>query len=528
MAVGGAAERVTDTSLRFASTGMTVPRAPSGLSPIEIKLWRAIAKGDRLVCGEDRPDALGEIYAADEPLNAVFIYWLLTAPVLPIGRHVLRIANARIDGKLDLEAQTVQCPINFEQCVFSDAVKVDQARLSRLALLGCRLPALEARQLEVQGDLSLVESELSWIGVLGAQIGGRLDLTGVQLNNPRGTAMSAEGVQVGHDVICKRGFRSRGAISLVRARIGGRLDFSGASIGSRGLLATRAVIGAEINCSKDFKAFGPIRLTDVRVGGIMDFGQADLKADGVPLDLDGAQASSLILPVRHCPVGVIDLRHANIGHLDDTWGTVRYKARLTGLTYDTLSTRAGNVVTRLEWVAAALPDNDEELPLSDDSTYVPQAYEQLAAVYKRDGCEHDGRVVLAAKERERLRRFDHRRLYRRAFSRAWGKAFGLLGYGYKWYWGLAPIFLLWIGGALVFGGANRHHEMLFVGPGTKPPPFHGWLFSLQAAIPVIDFGQNPMWAPTHFALAYYVVAVLAGWLMLTLILAAITQAFVRR
>lgn len=65
-------------------------------------------------------------------------------------------------------------------------------------------------------------------------------------------------------------------------------------------------------------------------------------------------------------------------------------------------------------------------------------------------------------------------------------------------------------------------------PEDQLPDFHGWLYSLDTVLPVIKLGQEDFWTPTGIALGWYVLAVLAGWVLITAALAALTAAAVRK
>lgn len=222
-------------------------------------------------------------------------------------------------------------------------MKVDQAKLSRLALEGCDVPALEARQLVVTGDLSLARSRVRWVGLLGSHIGGRLVLTDARLSNTGGETLNADGADIGQDVLCRR-LRASGEITLVGANIGGSLDVAGASIYPLGMLATKASIGADFKCDKRTRVRGTVRLGSTRISGLLDLGDAVLRGSGgTAVDLEGAKVGKLVLPSKRVPRGMIDLTRTRAGHLDDDWESVPYQARINGLVYDTLSKRGGSL-----------------------------------------------------------------------------------------------------------------------------------------------------------------------------------------
>ncbi len=137
-------------------------------------------------------------------------------------------------------------------------------------------------------------------------------------------------------------------------------------------------------------------------------------------------------------------------------------------------------------------------------------------------------MVLMEKERERFRQPDHKWRYRRLLSKLWGRVFGFFGYGYRWYRGIVLIAGIGLVDCFVFAHARSHHEMVVVAPTPHPPPFDAKLYALEAVVPLIDFGQKTLWAPTHLAETTYVASVSLSWLALTLTVTAITQRYVRQ
>ncbi|MEU4396839.1 hypothetical protein [Kribbella sp. NPDC023855] len=110
--------------------------------------------------------------------------------------------------------------------------------------------ALAADRLRVGGSLLLRErftatgaGERGAVVVLGADVGGRLDMTGATISNSTGPAVNADGLQVAEDLLLIKGFTATSgdghpAIELTGARLGGLSldvvgiqDFSG-SIGT--------------------------------------------------------------------------------------------------------------------------------------------------------------------------------------------------------------------------------------------------------------------------------------------------------
>jgi hypothetical protein len=91
------------------------------------------------------------------------------------------------------------------------------------------VPAVHAAQLRLRGSLELtgVVTAHGEVNLLGARIGGMLDLRGARLTNPDGYALIADGLTVAGSMRCCDGFTAQGEVRLAAARIGGQLHFTG-------------------------------------------------------------------------------------------------------------------------------------------------------------------------------------------------------------------------------------------------------------------------------------------------------------
>ncbi len=204
----------------------------------------------------------------------------------PLGQGAmpaLRLDNAHVTGRFDLEGRTVDPVITLQRCEFEHAPVLRMARLVALSLRGCRMPGLFARNVRVGSDL-LLESGYTCSGVLdltdatvegtlrlagavlrnagaaallgarlrvsgsiqavalrvfgelrlrGAHVGGSVHLTGARLAHPSGTALEASGLVIVGNMLCDTGggqFDVAGTVILSGARIGGDAVFSGARL----------------------------------------------------------------------------------------------------------------------------------------------------------------------------------------------------------------------------------------------------------------------------------------------------------
>jgi hypothetical protein len=158
----------------------------------------------------------------------------------------LRLANAVITGHLDLAGLTVPFPLRFEACEFDSAPVVEGAELFELSLTGSpRLPGLLGNGLRLRRDLDLSRSRVtgahrtsastehtSAIWLCESEIGGRLLCVGTTIDGQGGRAIQADRVRAGGAVRLIHQFRAIGEVRLMGARLGGSLDLTSARIES--------------------------------------------------------------------------------------------------------------------------------------------------------------------------------------------------------------------------------------------------------------------------------------------------------
>jgi hypothetical protein len=425
--------------------------------------------------------------------------------------------------------------------------------------------ALNADNAEVGGDMSCVKLRaMGEVRLLDARIGGALNLGNAELANHRGNALSFEGAEIGGSVFCRYGFVAEGRISMMGAHIGSTLEMQQADLKNRDgdgdvLRGDDVYIGGSMFCRQGFKAEGRISLAGAQIGGNLEFTEADLDnpdgatiaawsariganvlcrelksrgeidlfgttisgrldlgrasldcSKGKAIDLSHVCATRIVLPQKTAPVGEVDLTNSKVEHLEDGWPTVRCEARIRGLTYETLTPLDQSAKTRLQWLRGT-PDG-----------YHTQPYEQLASVLRRTGQVDAARAVVIAKERDR-------RPELKAVSRFFNSLLYLtVGYGYQAWRGLIGIVGTFIVGWIVFGLADKNHKIVPVHSTSHlQPAFHAWLYALDSTLPVINLRQEEYWSPTGFALYWHTLSVLAGWLLVTLILGALTSRLVR-
>src|SRR6185312_3196553 len=156
----------------------------------------------------------------------------------------LRLTNAIVVGCLDLAGLSVPFPLRFDGCEFDSAVVAEGAELFELSLTGCpRLPGLLGNGLRLRRDLDLSRSRIVgalWtsastskraaVWLCESEIGGRLICLDATIDAEGDRAIQADRIVVGGAVRLIHQFSARGEIRMIGARIGGSVDITGARI----------------------------------------------------------------------------------------------------------------------------------------------------------------------------------------------------------------------------------------------------------------------------------------------------------
>jgi hypothetical protein len=414
--------------------------------------------------GDSKADdpAHGAGWDAQRTIPATLLAELLTNTEGPRRPRALRLAGARIIGQLDLEAAELVCELLLGGCWFAEPVILDQAQALSLQLPASQLPGLSADRLATRGSLQLGSgfAATGEIRLRGAHIGGQLDLGGATLTNPDRHALSADELTVDHSMHCTDGFTARGMLNLVGAHIGGQLAFDGATL---------------------------------------------TNPNGPALQLQDLRAGALFLRDLTEPPALVEFTHAQVAALNDEPASWPRQAILDGFVYDALVERKPiSARQRLDWLTR------------NPRGYSPQPYEQLAAVYRRAGRDQDARTVAIAKQRARRRTLG-------LAGRLWSLLLdGLVGYGYRTW--LAGVWLaaFWLIGWVVFDRAHEHHQLVLAKPGEAHPSFHGAVYSLDTLLPVVDLHQQAVWIPDGWVQWWAWASILAGWVLTTAVVAALT------
>ena len=242
----------------------------------EAELLAAATAGHVLVCGDGQ---------ARRSVDAGLLRRCCRELRDQVDPRGVRLSRAEVTGDLDLAGLDVPFPLRFDGCSFGEPVNVAGAQLVELALTGCdRVPGLLANGVRVRRDLDLSRShvagalstsastsKLSAIWLCESEIGGRLLCVDTVIDGGD-RSIQADRLHVVGNVRLLHRFTARGEVRLIGARIGGSLDLTGASIESpaTGLALDlgEAVIEASVFLIDDPQGRRPV------IRGRIDMGQA--------------------------------------------------------------------------------------------------------------------------------------------------------------------------------------------------------------------------------------------------------------
>ena len=338
----------------------------------ERALSAAFANGSRvdLRTGPD-DDPRRADWSAARTVRADFINGLLLGHVPVTGAIAgLRLAGARITGRLDLSHATIEHPLDFEGCHFEEPVLLAEARTRSVRLLGCVLGGLEAERSEVRGELQVQGCRLPWLSLYGAhaseveisgshigpaadgmavradlltvdaafychdaEIVGEVRLTNARIDgmvefdrssivNGSSSAVRADNIVV-HGGIVGRSLRMRGRLGLLGAQLGGSLNLCGAQIdvpvGERALDVREARIGGSVMVLPDRtddrppQIRGRISMRGAEIAGQLRIESVRIEADGDAFSLGRITVGDTVTIDTTSVIGRIDLSAGDIG-----------------------------------------------------------------------------------------------------------------------------------------------------------------------------------------------------------------------
>ncbi|CAM5303104.1 Oxidoreductase OS=Streptomyces alboniger OX=132473 GN=CP975_08955 PE=4 SV=1 [Streptomyces alboniger] len=485
------------------------------LSEAERRVWEAYPLGRTVDFREGADDAPGPDadWGPERTVRAEVLRTLLVGGAATEGRTpILRVTGARISGPLDLQYAEVAAPIHLKACLFDDIPELYGAQVRQLTLSRSHLPGLHAIALRADGSLRMPDCRvLGPVRLGGARITGGVTLYGAHLGE-QGADLAEPVLAMNHvtiedDLRADRGFTAHGEVRLTGATISGSLGLDDAVLsnpGATALQATNLAVGSELHAAR-LAAHGRVDLRGVRTPGGIDLERASLvNPGGIALRASSLVAGALWMHGTPQIQGTVTLRGAQLDFLyvaPDTWPDT---VRLDGLTYARIGP-AEPVERRLEVLGR------------DTDGYVPFAYEQLTAAYRRMGDDAAARTVQLAKQRRHRTTLSW-------YGKAWGHLQDVtVGYGFR-----PTRAAVWLLSLLLIGSvtyAVREPEALKPG---EAPEFNPVFYTLDLLLPIVSFGQEQAYASrgVHQWVGYALIVL--GWTLATTVAAGITRSLNRQ
>ncbi|MGW4393453.1 oxidoreductase [Streptomyces sp. NPDC004685] len=507
------------------------------LTSPERDLWDAFPEGRRVDLRTGVPEeddvAEGGQWGPGRTVRATVIVALLLGANTEQSGAVacLRLAGARISGRLHLPGAQIAYALRLEECWFEESVDLLGASTQTLVIAGSQVPGIEADSARIEGTFDLRRSVVKGLAsspfnhvstalsLSDARVSGGVLLNEAEISAPGGWAVAAGGLIMEGGMFCKGGFVARGEVRLLGAQLPGGLFMQGARLlspGPRGVaLALDNAVASTLDFSDGFIANGTVRLRGAQISDNLTFEGAVLNG---PPDGRGPSLVALLLQavdfdftLARPPSGTVDLRGARVSYLHDSARSWPEVVELDGFVYGSIKMdeagerresvgRRSSVAHRVAWIRRS-------------PGYNPQPYEQLASWYRKAGHDDDARRVLLAKQR-------HRRQTLPLAARGWGHLLDVtVGYGYRpW---LAGVWLLALAllGTLSFGTASPNPVQR--GEGA---PFQPFVYTLDLLIPIGGLGQRTAWYWSDDSLQWLAYLLIAfGWMLTTAIIAGVTR-----
>jgi hypothetical protein len=479
----------------------------SDLTPAELRVWRAFPRGEAVDFRDPGHEdaARGADWGPERTVRASVLRFLLVNCPQEDGEiPSLSLTGARVTGVLDLQYATVDQPVRLRHCHFDETPRFYGGRFRELNLSESVLPGLVSHAVAVDGVLRLTRCRfLGPVRLGGAQISASLYMESASFGDPDTSqpVLQLNQAVIGADLWAP-GLRAEGPVRLNGAKITGSVNLTEAELSNPGHCAvdaeTLAVEGDLLIRKADVR--GWLGLRGARVTGRLDLSYTRLSnPGGTALRASSATVGELWL--RRGPVveGALNLRRSQLEVLFLDPDMTPDHVLLNGLVYTTL--------TPHEPATRRLPMLER-----DRDGYVPHAYEQLTAAYRRIGDDDAARLVQLAKQRRHRRTLPW-------YARLWGVVQdATVGYGFRPLRAAGWLLSLLTVGSVAY--ALDHPRAL---KASEAPHFNPVFYTLDLLLPVISFGQEAAFAPDGWRQFLSYVLVITGWILATAVLAGVTR-----
>ncbi|MFD9121033.1 pentapeptide repeat-containing protein [Streptomyces bottropensis] len=434
---------------------------------------------------------------------------LLTAPQEEGEVAALKIAGARITGRLDLKYATVDSVVRLSECHFDEVPDFSGAQFTYLNLTKSVLPGLRSARMRVDGGLRLTECRFRGpVRLHGSQISGALFMERAEFRGQDGDepVLQLNQATVGDDIWAPE-MRAHGQVRLTGASVAGRINLQDAQFdkpGGTALDAQNLTVEAHVR-ARCVRVKGRVELRGSRIAGRLDLMHAQLSHPGdTALRASSCTIGELWLVGGDRIDGALNLRRAQIDILTVAPEKLPHQVFLSDLTYTAL--------TPHEAAERRLPMLEQ-----DGDGYVPYGYEQLTAAYRRIGDDAAARRVQLAKQRRHRATLPW-------YGQVWGHVQdATVGYGFRPLRAAVWLLSLMAVGSVAY--AVHPPEPL---KADEAPDFNPVFYTLDLLLPIIDFGQERAYAPDDWSQWLSYVLVITGWILATTVVTGVTRTVSRQ
>jgi hypothetical protein len=508
-----------------AATGRTLAEFKP-LRKAETVLLEAARCGHSAHIGDTRPS----VPRQGATIRADFIRFLSLGgdAQAPVHENGIHLVGAFIEGALVIRGCKITIPLSFEHCTFANRIFARGSDMAELVFTHSLIRGYHGDISKVRGGLLFRDRSrcLGEFRLLGASVGGTLDLSGSRLYARRGVCFAGDRMTVA-GTLGLTGTRCIGQLRLTNATIAGGLTCKGGVFINRGAKAFECSglkVGGDVFWSDGFKAVGEVCCIRADFhGDLYCQGGSFRNVKKIALNCRSLNIRQAFF-WRHVADlrGIVSLDSALVGDLVDEWSSWE-KAdhlKLNGFRYERISggTSPTDAATRIRWLK-------HQKPKVFGAAFWPQPWEHAAKVLKEMGHAEDARLVAMEKQRQLRQcgvvgnrrpvlrgrpvrdRLERTRIAAiNAFTRILHRLYGgLAGYGYRPLRTVGWMALVWLlaFGAFAWAGTNG----LMVPKGTagssipsaradaQSARFSPAIYALDMLLPLVDLKQEGDWAP---------------------------------
>jgi adhesin HecA-like repeat protein len=241
----------------------------------------------------------------------------------------IRVAGARVTGRLDLSGAELAHAIHFRDCVFEEPVNLQQVTTAHaVEWEGGTLPGIIADRFESEADLIIQQAEiLGPVSLHWANVGGDLRFTGSHLIQPGGQVINGGDLRVGGTLFLDgENFHAEGEVCLRSAHIVGDVDCRHGHFDNpagHSIDAAHLVADGEVLCEQGFRSNGEVCLQWAQVQRLRATAGSFASDTALALHADALRAlAGVYLDRKFRATATVRLVGANItGELCCTGGT---------------------------------------------------------------------------------------------------------------------------------------------------------------------------------------------------------------